>query len=166
MKSLMKACVLSMAMLVLMCGIAGAADFNAQGSAIVPHMRSCMTYNPTNSTSTGMYLSNITDKNINCKISVYDQNGNDISSYGYVMTVIPNSTGYQYVASGSQAFDIAAHSSCYFKYSGTFNARTFGYAVVKWNSSDALMTKALVGAVEYSSEMSGGNVYINNGHPF
>ncbi len=171
MKSLMKGYVLSVAMLILMCGVAGAANFNAQGSAIVPHVKGLMSYISTNSTYTAMYLSNVTNQNIECKIDVYDQNGNDVSSYGYILNPIPNNSGYQYVASGSSVFSIAAHSSRYFKYSGGgYSTRTFGYAVVKWNSNDPLMTKALVGAVEYrsgsNSSMSGGNVYINNGQPF
>ncbi|WP_320174952.1 hypothetical protein [Maridesulfovibrio sp.] len=168
MKKAMKI-VLAMAMVLLMSGGAMAEEaFNAQGSAIVPHVKSYRSSK--GGLYTSFYISNITNQNVRCKVDVYDQSGNNVSSYGDVWTIV--SGQYQLAAGGDDVFDIPAYSTRYFNFTKSgILMRTMGYAVIKWNSNDPQMTKALVSTAQYTGGtyndyLYGGVAYINNGQPF
>ncbi|ACS80708.1 hypothetical protein [Maridesulfovibrio salexigens] len=169
MKKAMKI-VLAVAMVLLMSGGAMAQEsFNAQGSALVPNM--VYSYNDSNLLKyTSMYLSNITSSDVQCKVTVYDHNGNDVT---YLGTVVTGGNGVETVLSkGSGEFAIPAHSTrCFTLGRDHIKIAVMGYAVVEWKSSDTTLRRALIGGVRTPAKSSsyhgkGGTAYINGGQPF
>ncbi|SME97459.1 hypothetical protein [Desulfovibrio gilichinskyi] len=168
MKSLMKACVLSVAMLVLMCGAAGAVDnFNAQGSALVP---SILYYyeNPDKLNYPYIILTNITGNTVQCRVVIYDGDGNNLTAFSQLIKGGVNWTSTY----GISDFEIPAHSSRMFALNKA-NAmiHTIGYAVIEWKSDDPQLRKALIGGVQLHRKdgpalITNSHFLINNGDPF
>ncbi len=170
MKSLMRACVLSVAMLMLMCGAAGADDFYPQGSVLVPNLI-FQQYNANNFFYQYITITNITDKSVKCRISVYNNDGNDVTSLGRYCTGSSSAGVGIQVSSGSGEIDLPAHSTRLFALDGANTPQVFhGYAVIEWSSSDSQMRKALLAGGwclrNSGGEQSGGQITINNGQPF
>ncbi len=168
MKSLMKGCVLSVAMLILMCGVAGAAEFNAQGGVIVPGLE--FVHSGSYITNTSLNLTNITDKVVRCRVTFYDHDGNDISSRGKVYTGSSTNNAVL-LAAGTGEYDIPAHSTRVFQLDNALQGEwLYCHAEVQWCSSDSKPHKALIGSVKNSGNRSDGiftsNFLINNGQPF
>ncbi len=172
MKNLMKACVLSVTMLVLMCGVAGADDFHPQGTLIVPNMvyiwQSSYGY-----TYQWIVLTNITNESVECRVRFYDHNGQDRTSLGNVLTGTPSGNGlWETVAMNSGDFEIPAHNTRMFALakSGTRNA-IIGHALIEWQSNDPLLRKALVGGLQTQQQnglesIGRSSSFLNNGQPF
>ncbi|WP_291329918.1 hypothetical protein [Desulfovibrio sp. UCD-KL4C] len=170
MKSLMKACVLSMAMLMLMCGAAGADEFKAQGSALVAGIDhryvSVLDFY-----ATSLRLSNITGEPVQCKVTVFNHNGEDITSYGHVLT--GGSSDLQVILGGTGTFDIPPYSSRIYELkSSTLKQSVTGYAIVEWTSDNSKLRKALIGVITRlrvrpaDASTSQTERDINNGQPF
>ncbi len=170
MKNLMKACVLSVAMLVLMCGVAGADNFYPQGSTLVPNLV-FQQHDGSNFFNQYMTITNITDKPVKCRVSVYNHDGLDITSLGKYYTGSSPSSYGTVISSGSGDIDIPAHSTRLFALDGANTTFViYGYAVIEWNSSDPQMRKALI-AGRWSLRVSNGQhscgqFSINNDQPF
>ncbi len=168
MKRLMSV-VLSMVVVLMMCGGAMAEDFNAQGSYLIPHIKGLRNGKNGSYDVTRFYVSNITESAVQSKIIIYDQNGNDVSSYGDVYS--PSGANWQHIIAGGNTFEIPAHSTRMFEFArDSVNERTIGYGLVLWKSSDPQKRKALVGSTEYyymdGARGFGGAIYMNNGNPF
>ena len=169
MKSLMKACVLSVAMLVLMCGAAGASEtFCPQGSTLVSVTESYI--NKYAYSQTYLTLTNVTDETVNCKITVYDQDGNDAT---YASKVFTGSSSQNWVllSTGTGEFELPPYSSRMYTFSITSTNSLVGHAVIEWNSNNPKLRKALIGEVWKHKVINtgianGGNYAINNGQPF
>ncbi|SME96187.1 hypothetical protein [Desulfovibrio gilichinskyi] len=168
MKRLIKAYVLSLAMLMLVCGTAGADDFNAQGSALVPGIE--FGKHGGFSLSSALYLSNITNETIRCRVCFYDHDGNDMSSRIKIRS--GSSASWQIIlAAGTGEADIPAHSTRIFSLETTNNEEyRIGHAYIQWSSSDPKPHKALIGLLRNAGGNSIGLVsahsQINNGQPF
>ncbi|TIH12943.1 hypothetical protein D0S45_16610 [Marinifilum sp. JC120] len=163
--------VIAMAMVLMMSGGAMAQGFDAQGSALVPNV--VYSYHTNNYTQyTDIILSNITSSDVQCKVTVYDHNGNDVTSLCKVSTGSDNTGIPVAVVSGAELFDIPAHSSRMVVVGRDHIAKyIIGYAVVEWKSSDTTLRRALIGGVKTPAKSSsyhgkGGTAYINNGQPF
>lgn len=170
MKSLMKACVLSVAILALMCGVAGAYEFNAQGSALVPNLTFIQT---TRNNFIYQYINvtNITGSTVQCRATVYDHNGNDITSLIKVYSGSEGADNFSTISTGTGDFEIPAHSTRMFCLTEFPKMVIVGYAVIEWNSSDSQLRKALIAGGRFLrrtnvNRESGGNYLINNGQPF
>ncbi|NDV25950.1 hypothetical protein [Desulfovibrio sp. JC010] len=165
MKTMMQA-IFAMILTIATSGIAMAETaFDAQGCAIVPSINSG--YNSSISREwTFINLSNISNKNVQCLITIYDQNGDTVTSG---MTVYAGPT---VVSSGTGQFDIPAHATRRI----IFNAANigvhafYGHAVIEWKSDDSRHRKALIGAIEklrmHGNGLLKGEFLINSGQPF
>ncbi len=164
MKSFMKT-ILAIIVVLMMCGSAMAeTDFNAKGSIIVPNI---WTYNTSSSSWVFSYinLSNITGTDVQCKVTVYDNDGNDVTHFSKVYT--SGQSIYTEVSSGTGEFDIPAHASRIYSIKGS--QPISGYAVVEWKSSDPKLRKALLAGMTMLYNYGGVSVGIcelNNGQPF
>ncbi|WP_419778868.1 hypothetical protein [Maridesulfovibrio sp.] len=170
---LMKTMFLVAAMLCFITGSAFAqctsCDFNAQGSALIPHIKGYRT-GGSGSFYTRLHLSNITDCSIQCKITLYDQNGADASNLGSYYTVASNNT-WQWAGDGGTALTLPPHSTVIFEFTkDAIPDKIIGYGNIKWNSSNGKLQKAMLGSARYNetatSMAMGGTVYLNNGEPF
>ncbi len=165
----MKLGMLSVAMLVLMCGAAGAEEFHAKASVIVPNLVHQYA-GPSYFTVPFINLTNITDKTISCRVTMYDHDANDVTNLGKVYT---GGANWTLISSGTGNFEIPAHATRMFSLSQTAPLRAItGHAVIEWTSDDPLLRKALVGGV-WMYRMDGGGVgqsigyfLVNHGDPF
>ncbi|ACS80707.1 hypothetical protein [Maridesulfovibrio salexigens] len=166
--------VLALAMVLLMSGGAIAQEtFIPQGSALVSGIevlyRGSYRY-----FQNRMFLTNITDQTIQCRVTVFDHNGDDITHFGQVMTgPAGGGGGHVVVSSGTGLFEIPAHSTRAFWFgsllSGTMTF--YGHAVVEWMSNSSKLRRALIGSIYKFSLGSSSNYYaterdINGGQPF
>ncbi|WP_147822611.1 hypothetical protein [Salidesulfovibrio onnuriiensis] len=163
----MKKLMLALAMVVMLCASASATVdcFNAKGSALVPSVISRYA-NDSQFLKTNMDISNITGTEVTCRVKVYDQNGDDVSSNGSVW--IGNSIGGFTQLSTGNTFKIPAHSSRLFSFF-TDGKSVNGYAVIEWTSADEDLRKALIAGsriVGVSGQKCSSHVLINNGQPF
>ncbi|WP_432736695.1 hypothetical protein [Maridesulfovibrio sp. FT414] len=171
MKALMKF-VLAMAMVLMMSGGAMADDFAAQGIVLLPGLTAGYT-GPSSSWYNIISLSNITDKEVTCKITVYDHDGNDVTNHGQVYTGSYGITSRKLLSSGVGDFAIPPRSTRLFLF-GIVNTglKTIdGHGVLKWKSTDTDLRRALIGSIRQIRIFGAGsgsntNVLINNGQPF
>ena len=162
MKSLMKS-LLAVIVVLMMCGSALAqTDFNAKGSIVVPNIWSYKQL-PSSWLYTYINVSNITGTDVQCKITVYDNDGTDVTQYSQIYT--RGSNYYTEVSAGTGEFDLPAHATRTYSIKATPSIS--GYAVVEWKSSDPQLRKALVAGMLVLYNNSGvGISEINNGQPF
>ncbi|SMF28353.1 hypothetical protein [Desulfovibrio gilichinskyi] len=166
MKRLMSV-VLSMVVVLMMCGGAMAEDFNAQGSTLVPSLYfDFMAAN--NWTSPYIIISNITAEKVQCRVTMYNHDGSDVTSLGYVMT---GGTNWVAVSHGVGDFDLPAYSSRIYSLLPSGGTKAIvGYATIEWKSDNVKLRKALVGGVMRYRAHPGGaaesQVLINHGDPF
>ncbi|HAS88166.1 MAG TPA: hypothetical protein DCS48_02520 [Desulfovibrio sp.] len=170
MSKLMRAGLMSAVMVILMCSAVFAqADFVPQGSTTVP----VMTFyaNAKYWYRTNIYLSNITNSDVKCKVTVYDHDGIEIPQYIHVSTG-NNSGSSVHISIGAEEFDIPAHSSRMATVKvENGNKAIYGYAVIEWASEDSFARRALIGDVRKYGLGAGGQPYgghypLNNGQPF
>ncbi len=162
---------LSLTITLFICGSAFAQqfNFNAQGSAIVPNIATWY-MSSNNAAHAHIVLSNITDSTVTCQITVYDHEGNDVSSRGKVFTG-DNIGTWTIVSVGTNTFELPPYGSRSFMTDGTKQQRSmFGHAVIKWKSTDPKLSKALVGGYRFHGKEPTGNfdgtTLINSGTPF
>lgn len=145
--------------------------FIPNGSAIVPGLQS--NYIDLNRyVSEIMIISNISDNDVQCRVTVYDHDGNDVSTRCNVYTggALPG-TGAVTVSTGINIFDIPAHSTRAYSFKEDSAPGMFGYAVIEWMGTDTQQRKALIGSMTTHGKRYSGGVYankilINNGQPF
>ena len=117
--------------------------FDAKGSAVVPGL--FVEYiSSTNTYWAALYISNTTSETVTCKVTVYDGDGNDITSIGTLYHVASGATHSVVAPSTNGEFDLPPLSTRIFKlYNGSTSLYT-GHAVIEWNSSQSTLRKALV----------------------
>ncbi|WP_432736561.1 hypothetical protein [Maridesulfovibrio sp. FT414] len=146
-------------------------SFYPQGSTITP----IWTYytNPTLYIDNNFIVTNITDDTIECRITVYDQNGNIAPAFGQVYTG-SDTNPWILISSATNQFELPPNSSRIFIYSKRLQGNTgavIGRAVIEWSSDNTKTRKALMGKV-IGIEMCGTNgvrsnaILLNNGQPF
>ena len=146
--------------------------FIPQGSALVPGVLARQQSNGEKEYSY-IFLTNITSETVNCRVTVYDHDGNDVTYSSKILTGSSSHNGdFNPIASGTGEFTIPPHSSRIFSFWILNSSKTvmFGHAVVEWNSDDPKTRKALIGLFNRkhlgTSRAYGGDILINNGQPF
>ena len=137
--------VLSMVVVLMMCGGAMAEEcFNAQGSAVAPGL--LFAYRGAGDwTSPYIILNNITDKSVQCRVTVYNQDGTDVTSFGYVLT---GGSSWITVSSGTGDMEIPAYSTRIYSINPSGGQKAImGHATIQWKSDDVKLRNALVGVV-------------------
>ncbi|SME96170.1 hypothetical protein [Desulfovibrio gilichinskyi] len=162
MKRLIKAYLLSLAMLMLACGAVNAEDnFNAQGSALVPGVT--LSFSNGKGNITDLVLTNITSEKVQCRVAFYNDEGADITSY---VKIYSGGTTYKLISSGTGNFELPARATRQVTLKSTVPIWTVGYAIVEWASDDTQTRKALIGAMRQWTNTIMGWTLINNGQPF
>ncbi len=170
MKNVLRVVLLCITMVMFVCGAAIAEDsFGAQGSALIPNL---VYYNTQvhHQSTPFIILSNITDTDVQCRLTPYDDAGNDMSSM--VNTLRGGTQGlWVSVAQGTGDFEIPAHSSRLVTINIGRPNTGVGYAVIEWKSNKPKMRKALIGGVTTTTTSVNGvqgqsKVLINQGNPF
>lgn len=162
-------CLMSLMVVVLLSSAAFTAEcFNVKGSAFVPNIYTYRTSN-TNWRNSHMHISNITDSEVTCRVTVYDGDGNDLSSFSKVLKDGGGTTS-TLVTSGTGTFTIPAQSTRVFSFHyDNLNKFVMGHATIEWTSTNKTLHKALVAG--YRSRTVHNSSFeaqfaINNGQPF
>ncbi len=162
MKRLIKLSMLSVAMLVLMCGAAGAQDFQVRGSAIVPNLL-YQFWSTTQYVNSEILITNITNVPVKCRVLIYDHSGNDISSFGQILT--GGNGNWALVSTSAANFEIPANGSRIFSLANTYPLKSIiAHAIIEWSSDDTKLRKALMAGVWTFLEVNGrghGNFLVN-----
>jgi hypothetical protein len=118
-------------------------------------------------------ITNITDDSIQCRITIYDHNGNKTPTLGQVYTG-SESVAWNVLESGVEQFEIPPNATRRFVYSKRKQGAVgslYGKAIIEWSSDNLKCRKALI-VKSITIGMSGqGNCYssavlLNNGQPF
>ncbi len=165
--------IITAAMLTLiMCGSAFAtANFEARGSAVATGFLSTSS-STTYKEMTTMMVSNISGVDVDCKVTIYDSNGNDISSIIDVYKDNTSSTSAILVSSGSVPFTIPAGATRKVNtWKPNMNKQLFGHILIEWSTEDGNVRKALIAEGRLVSTNGSGPAYsstlnINSGQPF
>lgn len=160
--------VLAMAMILMMSGGAMAQGcFNAQGGVMVPGMYHVYR-GGADWLSTYLIISNISDKDVSCRVTIRNQDGLDVTHLGGILT---GGNDWAVVSSGSGDFDIPAYSTRVFHLQPSSPSKLIvGYAKIEWKSTDTRLKNALIASGfahrVYSAGRSEFHIPINNGQPF
>ncbi len=160
--------VVALVMVLMMCVVAMAqSDFIPKGVALVPNIRAHHN-SQTNWGITDVNVTNITGQTVQCRVTIYDHEGNDIST----STTLKNGgpSGIVTLGSGDSPFSIPAHGTRCVRLS-LGSGRMFGHAVVEWVSDDSKLYKALIAGTAYFRQdstnlTSSSSSLVNNGQPF
>ncbi|ACS80986.1 hypothetical protein [Maridesulfovibrio salexigens] len=164
--------ILVVMLVMLVCGSAFAQEsFNAQGSVLVPNLQ--VWFMSSDSWMVpGMSLTNISSVPVQCRVTYYDHDGNELT---YLEETYTGGSNFVRVATGRD-FDIPAKSTRFNTLRRPSSRMVaYAYAVVEWKSTaDPLLRKALVGGGEQQRlhRTSSGmaltqpRFLINDGEPF
>ncbi len=144
--------------------------FKARGSALVPGLKywyvsgSSFLY-------TQLYISSITNTMVDCKVTVFDHEGNDVSTDCVILTGNNSGANTVVVSTGTGEFSLAAGATNQVRIraaqAGTF---IFGHAVIEWSSEDTKIRQALIATADRQKELNGrayaSMIPINGGLPF
>ena len=120
-------------------------SFNADGKAVVTGIRSRYTSSTANYHTTLM-ISNTTSCDIECKITLYDQDGNDATStlLSISKANLSGSPGAVPITSSYGEFTLPAHSTYNAIFQLTTTHRIEGYATIEWRCDTDDIQKALL----------------------
>ncbi|WP_320171693.1 hypothetical protein [Maridesulfovibrio sp.] len=146
-------------------------SFIPQGSAIASNLQ--FYYQSDNGyTNPTLFLTNISNVPIQCRVTFYDHDGNELTRYARTQTGGINS--WTTVNTGTTDFEIPAKGSR--RHGLMPNGKIFAivHATVEWMSeADPKLRKALVGGADIHRRDYGGGlsyshakIMINNGEPF
>ena len=160
---LMKKCqylFLAVVAALLMCGSAMAADFETRGSAVVIGLEAAVITSTNYKKRPKIYVTNISGSDVTCKISLFDHDGNDATSYT-VYTGSSTSYAGALVSSDNAPFTIPAGATREINaWPNVSNENIKGYALIEWSSEASHIRKALaINASLYSQGTSTGIVY-------
>ena len=134
MKRLMKF-VLVMAMVMMMCGGAMAqSEFIPKGSAIVPNITA--ERNTPSWTSSHINITNITNSSIQCKVTVYDHDGNET---GDLNLYSGSATGVLHIGPIVAPFAIPAHGSRVVSFTVTENYYVQGHEIGRASCTERVL---------------------------
>ncbi|TIH07878.1 hypothetical protein D0S45_20480 [Marinifilum sp. JC120] len=170
MMKLIRAGLMSAVMVVLMCsGVFAQGTFIPQGSAVVPGVESAY-FKPSERWISTLQITNLTNEEIDCKVTIYNYDGSDVTHKGEVCRGSSSSSAV-IISTGTGLFSIPAHGTRFYRLRATnYKEIINGHAVVQWSSTDPKIHKALMGTmriegiVDTTTIMS--HITINNGQPF
>lgn len=118
--------------------------FEAKGSAIVGGVYADY-HGSTKFFKTFLYITNVTGSDVDCRVTIYDHSGDDVTSdCCTIFTGSSSSASVVTIGSGADIFSLPAGASRMVRVAVT-NARCIiGHAVVEWSSEDRHVKKALV----------------------
>ena len=128
--------------------------------------------NSVNYTASKLYLSNITDEEIECSIRFYNDEGIDISARADVYKGSSTTGALVLEHSQTDTFTIPPRGSRVAQYyDATATRYEFGYAIVQWSSTNPAIGKAMLGNHRTLGRGGNGTIsyttdLINNGQPF
>lgn len=120
--------------------------FNADGKAIVPGIRSRYA-SSTNHYHTTIALSNVTSCDVTCKVTLFDQDGSDITSSLFSITKPGgiSSDSATTISDVEGEFTLPARSTYNLVFrSLTSSHRVDGFVKIEWKCSDETIQKALM----------------------
>ncbi len=165
--------IITAAMLTLiMCGSAFAdTAFMAKGSATVPGIKYWYISGSSN-LSSNLYVTNITSTAINCKVTVFDHLGTDVTADCKIQTGNYNSDYSTTISTGSGEFLLPAGGTNCVRILGSQTGKViYGHAVIEWCSVNTKIKKALIATADRTKEVNAIRAYssmipINGGMPF
>ncbi|MBG0774165.1 hypothetical protein [Oleidesulfovibrio alaskensis] len=119
---------------------------------------------------TNLFITNISESDVTCRVTVYDHDGKDVSSLCNVFTGNRIGAPVQLRAgNGSFALPPGATRMVRIWAQGMVPV-VFGHAVIEWTGADAQTDKALIAAIK-TVRSGGGGTYgfmsqVNGGQPF
>lgn len=155
----------------IMCGSAMAqTTFEAKGSAVVPGVLT-LSGNSTTRFMDFLYISNISGNDVDCRVLVYDHDGNDVSALCDIVT--GNNSGISDVtlAPNTNEFTLPAGATRSIRiWDSNMNKVIYGHAVIEWDSSNTKMRTALIATgdrvMDNVGQRSSTIMPINGGLPF
>lgn len=172
MKRLIQLSLMSIVTVIFMCGIAFAeTDFYPNGSILIPSIE--FSHFPANQNifvNTAIIVTNITDKTVKCRIGLYDQDGEDFTTFAQVYTG-SYTQNHVLISTGTGDFELPPHAT---RMVGPNDSSTpvqiIGHAILEWSCDDPKIRKALIAGIRYLRKYPGSEglavTYINNGQPF
>ena len=142
--------------------------FVPNGSALIPGM-SAKGLSSTNYDTCHLFISNISDNAVQCRVTVFDHDGNDVSHYCRLYT--GGASEFTLLSTGVSTFEIPAHSTRdYDLYDSTMPA-ILGYGIIEWEGIDKYQRKSLIAATMVYGRRTADAYFsskfpINNGQPF
>ncbi len=171
MKRLVQFFVLSMAIFLSSTSYAQT-NFNAQGSTTVSGMYYAISAKYITLVYPWLILTNTSSSTVRCKVTIYDNDGNDVSTLG----LAPKDTDRAINTDTDGSFEIPPHCTQRYvmKPRNMPDAYMMGYATIEWKSSDTQLRNALIGSMRSYTEIgkapytttSTTQVQINNGQAF
>ncbi len=119
-----------------------------------------------------MLLSNISGVDVECRVTVFDQDGNNVSSINDVYSGNSSGTNAVLVSTGAAAFTIPAGATRNINmWDSNMNKQIIGHALIEWSSADGNVRKALIGGGRVITTNGGYSSYsttfsVNGGMPF
>ena len=160
----------TLSLILIFGGFAQADEFQARGSAIVTGMMTRYV-DLTNGYSSTLAITNITGSPVKVRVTFYDHDGNDVTSYCSIFSGSSVDNSPQLVAAGTGLFDLPAASTRYANLAIHDTSRfIYGHAVIEWASTDPHLRKALISSGLTSTRIQSipTRYYrpVNGGQPF
>ena len=121
---------------------------------------------------THVTISNISNTSVQCRVTMYDHDGNDVSTLCTVSTGGGISGARRLTLStGVNTFEIPAHSTRTYSFWDENMPGTIGYGVIEWSSTDTQQRKSLIAGVfsygkRYTEGFYATKYLVNHGEPF
>lgn len=161
-----------LAFMVLAPCLSQASEIFSGGKAMVCGLMSHYVTSSGNFVQFAISVSNTTDVEVDCNITLYNQDG-DTSSTSYGTVSEPNSStasGSITITTGGE-FTLPAHSTRHYCFNIASGMPNFaGYAVIEWTSSNTTIRKALLASMQRGSRNGSSyhsqQVLVNGGQLF
>jgi len=161
---------MTLTLIMLLCGPANATYLEARGSAVVTGMRA-KHRSSTDFQHSIIWVTNITGSDVECRVNFFDHAGDDVTSYCTVYSGNASSNAAVTIATGTGTFDLPAGETRYVYLTMPNTSRLIqGHAVIEWASTNPHLRKALIAAGECrvvsSALKQAAGFTINGGQPF
>ncbi len=119
-----------------------------------------------------LYVTNVSGADVSCKVTFYDQDGNDMSSILSVYSGNNSGVGNTTISTGNAPFSLpAGNTRSISTYKTNLNKRIMGHAVIEWSSENGTIRKALIAegrriTSSGSNSAYGSTITVNGGQPF
>lgn len=167
--SLQKVFTLTFVLILMLCSAAYAVEFTPRGSVVIPGIQSSRP-SSTNFSQVYLHVTNVAGCDVDCRVTVYDHAGNDVTSYASVYEGSDTGPTAVLAASGGD-FSLPSGASRFVRIAVDDASKLLvGHAVVEWASTNTHVKKALVVSGRYYSFYKDGLSYsalpIISGQPF
>ncbi|WP_147822607.1 hypothetical protein [Salidesulfovibrio onnuriiensis] len=143
--------------------------FTPRGSAVVPGI--LVRHGNDNWLNMNILLiTNISASDVTCRVTVYDENGNDVSNLCSVSTGAPGSS-VETIAQGTGTFALPpASTRMVYVYRSDMKRAIMGHAVIAWDSENDKLRKALMAVHRMRTDAGNrghtGAIAVNGGQAF